>query len=108
MFAAMGFFTRGAWFGGGGTGFQLTPRMGASMSISRSWAKADVEGVHPNRSEISGGVCYFVNPQIAVYGSAGHTIATTADNGAGMSVGAGVTFLLAPQQRKARKPGRRR
>ena len=108
MFAATGFFTRGAWFGGGGAGFQLTPRMGASMSLSRSWAKTDVEGVHRDRSEISGGVFYFVKPQIAVYGSLGHTIATTDENGAGMSVGTGVTFLLAPRQRTARKPSPRR
>jgi len=108
LFAATGFFTRGAWFGGGGAGFQLTRRMGASMSVSRSWAKTGVEGVHRDRSEISGGVFYFVKPQIAVYGSVGHTIATTDENGAGMSVGTGVTFLLAPPPRTARKPSRRR
>lgn len=108
MFAATGLFSRGAWFAGGGAGFQLTPRMGASVSVTRSWAKTDVEGVHRNRSEISGGVFYFVNPQIAVYGSVGHTIATTDENGAGMSIGTGVTFLLAPRQRTAGKPSSRR
>ena len=104
MFASAGLFSRGAWFAGGGAGFQLTPRMGASMSVTRSWAKTDVEGVHRNRAEISGGVFYFVKPQIAAYGSLGHTIATTDENGAGMSVGTGVTFLLAPRQRTAGKP----
>ena len=98
MFAATGFFTRGAWFGGGGAGFQLTPQIGASMSITRSWAKTDVEGVHRDRSEISGGVSYFLKPQIAVYGAVGHTIATTDENGAGMSMSTGVTFLLASRQ----------
>ena len=108
MFAATGFFTRGAWFGGGGAGFQLTPQMGASMAFTRSWAKTDVEGVHRERREISGALSYFVKPQIAVYGSAGHTIATTDENGAGMTVGTGVTFLLAPSQRTAGNSSTRR
>jgi hypothetical protein len=108
MFASAGLFSRGAWFAGGGAGFPLTPRMGASVSVTRSWAKTDVEGVDRDRSEISGGVYYFVKPQIAVYGSIGHTIATTDENGAGLSVGTGVTFLLAPRQRPARKPSTRR
>ena len=108
MFGAAGLFSRGAWFAGGGAGFQLTPRMGASMSVTRSWAKTDVEGVHRDRSEISGGVFYFVKPHIAVYGSVGHTIATTDENGAGLSVGTGVTFLLVPRQRPAGKPSPRR
>jgi hypothetical protein len=108
MFAATGLFSRGAWFAGGGAGFQLTPRMGASMNVNRSWAKTDVEGVHRDRSEISGGVYYFVQPQIAVYGSVGHTIATTDENGAGMTIGTGVTFLLVPHQPTAGKPRTRR
>jgi hypothetical protein len=94
MFAATGFFTRGAWFAGGGAAFQPTPRTGASMSFTRSWATTEIEGVHRDRRELSGGVSYFLKPQIGVYGSVGHTIATTDDNGAGMSVSCGVTFLL--------------
>lgn len=108
VFGAAGLFSRGAWFAGGGAGFQLTPRMGASMSITRSWAQTDVEGLHRDRSEISGGVFYFVRPQIAVYGSIGHTIATADENGAGLSLGTGVTFLLVPPPRPAGKPGTRR
>jgi hypothetical protein len=96
MFAATGFFTRGAWFAGGGTGFQLTPDMGASISFTRSWARTDVDDLRRDRSELSGGVSYFLSSQVAVYGSLGHTIATSDENGAGMSVGGGVTFLLFP------------
>ena len=87
---------------------QLTPQMGASVSVTRSWAKTNLEGVHRDRSEISGGVFYFVKPQIAVYGSLGHTIATTDENGAGISIGTGVTFLLVPPQRTPGKPKTRR
>ena len=100
IFAATGFFTRGAWFAGGGTGFQLTPRVGASATFTRAWAKTDVDGVNRDRREVSGGISYFVRPQIAVYGSLGHTIATTDESGAGMTVSGGVTFLLTPNLTK--------
>jgi len=96
LFAATGFFTRGAWFAGGGTGFQLTPKAGASATFTRSWAKTDVDGVNRDRREISGGMSYFIRPQIAVYSSLGHTIATADESGAGMTVSGGVTFLLTP------------
>jgi hypothetical protein len=96
MFAAAGFFTRGAWFAGGGTAFQLTPEVGASIAFTRSWASTDVEGLRRDRGELSGGVSYFLTSHVAVYGSLGHTIATSAENGAGMTVGGGVTFLLIP------------
>jgi len=95
MYGVAGFFSRGAWFAGGGAGFQMSPRMGASVGLTRSWATTDVEGVHRDRSELSGGVSYFVKPQIAVYGSLGHTIATAPEDGAGLSLSTGVTFVFA-------------
>ena len=96
LFAATGFFTRGAWFAGGGVGFPLTSKMGASVSVTRSWAESDVDGLQRNRNEVSGGVAYFLTDKVAVYGSMGHTIATSIENGAGMSVGGGITFFLVP------------
>jgi len=96
LFAATGFFTRGAWFAGGGVGFPLTSKMGASVSVTRSWATSEVEGLQRNRNELSGGVAYFLTEKVAVYGSMGHTIATSVENGAGISVGGGVTFFLVP------------
>jgi len=96
VFAAAGFFTRGAWFAGGGTGVQLSPSMGASLSFTRSWADSGLDGTPTDRNEISGGVSYFFTPKIAVSGSLGHTIATAPENGAGLTVGGGVTFILAP------------
>jgi len=97
MFAATGVFSRGAWFAGGGAGFQATPRVGLSMSFTRSWARTDAVGVTRDRRELSGGASYSVRPQISIYGSAGHTIATTDDNGAGMTVSGGVSFFLNPR-----------
>jgi hypothetical protein len=96
VFGTAGFFTRGAWFAGGGTGVQLSPRMGASVSFTRSWADSTADGLRRDRNEVSGGVSYFLSDQIAVSGSLGHTIATTPENGAGLSIGGGVTFILTP------------
>ena len=96
VFASTGFFSRGAWFAGGGVGVQATPRVGISASFTRSWASADPSGVTRDRRELSGGVAYSATARLAVYGSLGHTIATTDENGAGATVAAGVTFLLAP------------
>jgi hypothetical protein len=96
LFGATGFFTRGAWFAGGGGAFELAPSVGASVSLTRSWATTDVEGIHRSRSELSGGVSYFLTQQMAVYGSLGHTIATTPENGAGMTIAGGVTFFFVP------------
>jgi hypothetical protein len=74
--------------------------MGASVSFTRSWSTTDLAGIQRNRSEVSGGVSYFVRPQIAVYGSLGRTLATSAENGAGTSIGGGVTFLFLPAASK--------
>jgi hypothetical protein len=97
VFASTGVFSRGAWFAGGGLGLQVTPRVGLSVSFTRSWAKTDTAGVSRDRRELSGGVSYFVRSDIGIFGSLGRTIATTDDNGAGATVSGGVTFLLNPR-----------
>ena len=94
VFASTGFFSRGVWFAGGGVGVQATPRVGVSLSFTRSWTNDGTTGVSRDRREFSGGVSYFVRPQIGVYGALGRTIATTDDNGAGTTISAGVNFLL--------------
>jgi hypothetical protein len=94
IFASAGVFSGGAWFAGGGTAMQATPRVGLSIAFTRAWANDSTTGIMGDRREVSGSVSYFVRPQIAVYGSIGQTIATTDANGAGTTVGAGVTFLV--------------
>jgi hypothetical protein len=94
LFASTGFFTRGGWFAGGGGAFQATPKVGLSVSFTRSWASDDTTGTTIDRRQLSGGASYFVSPNIALYGAIGRTIATADDSGAGTTVGGGVTFLL--------------
>src|SRR5262249_31227941 len=96
VFASTGVFTRGAWFAGGGVGLLATPTVGLSVSFTRSWATDDATGVTIDRRELGGGLSYAVRPQFAVYGSVAQTIGTTDANGAGTTIGGGVTFLLSP------------
>jgi len=96
VFASTGFFSHGVWFAGGGAGFQNTPKVGTSISFTRSWVGAGATGISRHRQELSGGVSYLVRSQAAVYGALGRTIATTDDNGAGATISGGVTFLFTP------------
>jgi len=102
LFAGGGYFTRGIWFGGGGLGVRASRRTVVSASFSRSWRRADTIDVplsDRDRNEISGGVSYALTPQVSVFGSVGHTIATLDDNGAGATVGAGIAVFLPPARR---------
>jgi hypothetical protein len=94
VFASTGFFTRGAWFAGGGVGAQATPTLGVSLSFTRSWIGESATTVARDRREVSGGASYFISPQVAIYGTLGRTVATTDANGAGTTVSGGVSFLF--------------
>lgn len=96
LFASTGFFSRGALFAGGGAGFQASPTIGISVAITRSWVNDEAAAIKRDRRELSGGMSWFVRPQIALYGSVGRTIATPDEDGAGRTVSGGVTFLLTP------------
>jgi len=97
LYASGGYFARGIWFAGVGAGVQPTERIGLSISFSRAWARADqtvTDVPARNRNEISGGASYTLTRQISVFGSVGHTINTLEDNGAGMTVAAGIAFFV--------------
>jgi hypothetical protein len=96
LFASTGFFSRGAWFAGGGTSAQVSPRLAMSLSFSRAWANDGVSGFSRDRRELSGGASYFVRPHVAVFGSLGRTIATSDANGAGTTLSGGMTFVVVP------------
>src|SRR4029077_9673450 len=80
VFASTGFFSRGSWFAGAGVGLQATPRVGVSTSFTRSWGGPDASGAARDRRDLSGSVSFLVTPRLGVYGSIGHSIATTDDN----------------------------
>ena len=96
VFASTGFFSRGAWFAGGGAGVQATPRLAMSLSFSRAWAADVTSSQARHRNEISGGAAFSLSPHVSVFGSLGHTIATADDNGAGTTVACGLSLLVLP------------
>jgi hypothetical protein len=73
-----------------------------SMSFSHAWATepAAAPGVPsvagPRRNEISGGASYDLKPNIAVFGSIGRTIGVASQDGAGTTLGFGLSLSAAP------------
>jgi hypothetical protein len=100
LFGSTGFFSRGAWYAGGGTAAQVSPRLAISVSFSRAWASDGLTGLLRDRRDLSGGASYFVRPRLAVFGSLGRTIATADGDGAGTTLGAGITFFVTPSALK--------
>jgi hypothetical protein len=100
VFASAGVFSHGRWFVGGGAGLQATPAVGLSVAVTRSWASDSTSGVLRDRQELSGGASYLVRPQLGVYGTIGRTIGTLDENGAGMTIGGGVSVLLSTRATK--------
>ena len=97
LYGATGYFTRGAWFTGGGAGIVVNAKTAVSGGFSRSWRRAatpDVPLGERDRNEVSGSVSYAVAPSVRVFGSLGRTIATREENGAGTTIGGGVSFFF--------------
>jgi hypothetical protein len=97
VYASTGFFSRGVWFFGAGAAAPVTPKIGVSASFSRSWStttSTDPSVAAPNRNELSGGVSYALSPVVGLFGSVGHTVATTDADGAGATMSIGVSFML--------------
>jgi hypothetical protein len=59
---------------------------------------ADAIGLSKTRTDLSGGVAYFLAPVIAVYGSLGRTISTQDANAASLMFSAGMSFMLGSAQ----------
>jgi hypothetical protein len=100
IYASSGYFSPGIWFAGAGLGKSVSDRVGISGSFSQAWTTvgaSDVPlAVAPRRNELSGGASYELGPNVAVFGSIGRTIGTTAENGAGTTIGFGVSITAAP------------
>jgi hypothetical protein len=96
LFGSAGRFSRGGWFAGGGVGFQASPRVSVSTSLSRAWATDATSLVALDRKELSGGAAFALTPHVSLYGSLGHTVGTADANGAGTTVATGISVLVLP------------
>jgi hypothetical protein len=98
FYVSTGWFSRAVWFAGAGAGLQVAPRVGVSVSFSRSWTSIDpVTGVARDRAELSGGAAYALTPHVSAFGAVDRTIATLDENGAGTTFTGGISFYVSPQ-----------
>lgn len=99
VFASAGYFSGGIGFAGGGIGVQASPHVMISGSFSHAWtsdAAVTAASVTPTRSELSAGASIAMTSHAGIFGSIGHTIATTDANGAGLTVVVGLSLLGGP------------
>jgi hypothetical protein len=103
LYGSSGWFSRGAFFGSGAVEVPLTSRLTATGALVVTHAlnedlDADAIGLSKTRTDLSGGVAYFLAPAIAVYGSLGRTISTQDANAASLMFSAGMSFMLGSAQ----------
>ena len=102
IYGSSGYFSPGIWYAGAGVGRPVGDRAGISLSFSHAWATSpaaspDASGAAgPRRNELSGGASYDLKPNVAVFGSIGRTLGVAAEDGAGTTMGFGVSLSAAP------------
>ena len=103
LYGSSGWFSRGAFFASGAVELPLTSRVTATGALVHTRAlnedsNADAFGLSKTRTDLSGGVAYFLAPTVAVYGSLGRTISAQDANAASLMFSAGVSFMLGSGQ----------
>lgn len=102
IYGSTGYFSPGIWYAGAGIGRQVGDRIGLSTSFSHAWATspASLPGIpnlaRPRRNELSGGASYDLKPNLALFGSISRTLRVAAEEGAGTTLGFGVSWSAAP------------
>jgi hypothetical protein len=101
IYTSTGYFSPGIWYTGVGIGRPISDRIGVSVSFSHAWALspepapgvASVAGLR--RNEWSGGASYDLKPNIALFGSISRTLGVAAEEGAGTTLGFGLSWSAA-------------
>ena len=102
IYGGTGYFSPGIWFAGAGIGRTVGDRVGISTSFSHAWATSPATSAgipslaRPRRNELSGGASYDLKPNIAVFGSISRTLGVAAEEGAGTTLGFGLSWSAAP------------
>lgn len=94
FYASSGYFSPGVWYIGGGLARQVATRIGVAVSLSRAWSSSTLDPTAPalTRNDLSGSASYDFTPHFGAYGSIGHTVGTTEESAAGMTVSGGITL----------------
>ena len=101
IYGSSGYFSPGIWYAGAGIGRAVGDRTGISTSFSHAWAtsRASSAGIPSvagsRRNELSGGTSYNLKPTIAVFGSISRTLGVAAEQGAGTTLGFGLSWSAA-------------
>ena len=101
IYASTGYFSPGLWYAGAGIGRPVSDRIGVSVSFSHAWATSPepsagvASAARSRRNELSGGASYDLKPNIAVFGSIGRTLGVAAEEGAGTTLGFGLSWSAA-------------
>jgi hypothetical protein len=99
-YGSVGYFSRGAVFGGGTMDVSLGTRAGVLGLLSYTYSTrdplvgADVD-VHRSRTDASGGVYVLPRPSISLYALAGRTMSEIDDYASRFFVSGGVSFRVA-------------
>jgi len=101
IYGSTGYFSPGIWYAGAGIGRAVSDRIGISTSFSHAWATSPASSAgipslaRPRRNELSGGASYDLKPNIAVFGSISRTLGVAAEEGAGTTLGFGLSWSTA-------------
>lgn len=101
IYASTGYFSSGIWYAGAGIGRPVSDRIGVSVSFSHAWATSPepsagvASAAGSRRNELSGGASYDLEPNIAVFGSISRTLRVAAEEGAGTTLGFGLSWSTA-------------
>jgi hypothetical protein len=103
LYGSSGWFSRGAFFASGAVELPLTSRVTATGALVHTRAlnedtNADAIGLSKTRTDLTGGVAYYLAPTLAVYGSVGRTISAQDANAASLMFSAGMSFMLGSAQ----------
>jgi len=102
IYASTGYFSPGIWYAGAGIGRAVSDRIGVSTSFSHAWATSPASSAgtpnlaRPSRNELSGGASYDLKSNIALFGSISRTLGVAAEQGAGTTLGFGLSWSAAP------------
>lgn len=97
LYASSGYFSSGTWFAGAGATMSVNDKVAVSVGLSRAWRGSDLPDIplgDRDRKEVSGAAAYALTSKVSVFASIGQTFATLDENGAGTSIGAGVSVFL--------------
>jgi hypothetical protein len=99
LYGSSGWFSRGAFFASGALEIPVSQRFVATGALVHTRAlnedvNADALGLSKARTDVTGGVAYFVTPTVAAFGSVGRTISAQDANAASFMCSFGMSVMV--------------